>query len=609
MKEIQRKASLRVKLLGGFVIIALLGAVVGIMNIRNSFTMQGDLEEVGLEDAPSVEAIQAIQKDLETLRVAQRTLMSPLISKEDRARQYENFEKATNRYLETRKAYELLLADEGNKQLWQKFLGAFEEWKKANDHYIKLSKDLVDLDVTNPEGLLKAQEGFTSDHNGALARAGGHILKKQTYTGGADPTQCRFGKWLINYKTTNPAIQKILVECVEPHKAFHAAVGEIQAALAAGDEGQAAAIYKEKMQPSAEKVLGTFKAIIAEADKAMSIYSEMIQFAMTASREKQMVALDALGAASQARKTQMNELVKTSVADARKLGVWTVVLSSLLVVLCLGIGISLSTSLTRQIGEVSSHLLSASRQTASAANQVAQSSQALAEGTSEQAAGLEETSASAEEMAGMTARNSENALAAKSLSEKTSGLAVKSAKEMEEMLAAMSAIRVSGQEIAKILKSIDEIAFQTNILALNAAVEAARAGEAGAGFAVVADEVRNLAQRAALAAQETAKKIEDSSRNSRHGVEICDKVSESLRGILTNAQKVDEIVAEIAMASKEQTVGVQQINSAIGQMDSVVQAIAAQSQESAAAAEELSAQATELQSASHELVAIVEGEK
>jgi methyl-accepting chemotaxis protein len=165
---------------------------------------------------------------------------------------------------------------------------------------------------------------------------------------------------------------------------------------------------------------------------------------------------------------------------------------------------------------------------------------------------------------------------------------------MNEMREAMDAIKTSSNDIAKIIKTIDEIAFQTNILALNAAVEAARAGEAGAGFAVVAEEVRALAQRSANSAKETASKIEVAIKNGEHGVVISSKVAEALLVIVEKARKVDELVAEIATASQEQNQGISQINTAVSQMDKVTQSNAASAEETAAAAEELSAQSVSL---------------
>jgi methyl-accepting chemotaxis protein len=215
----------------------------------------------------------------------------------------------------------------------------------------------------------------------------------------------------------------------------------------------------------------------------------------------------------------------------------------------------------------------------------------MAEGASEQAASIEESSSSLEELSSMTRRNAENAQQANSLAKEARVAAEKGAGDMQEMTGAMGAIKSSSDDVAKILKTIDEIAFQTNILALNAAVEAARAGEAGMGFAVVAEEVRNLAQRSAQAAKETAAKIEAAITNTAGGVRISEKVAHTLGEIVTKARQVDELAAEVANASREQASGITQINTAVGQMDKVTQSNAANAEESAAAAQELNAQA------------------
>jgi hypothetical protein len=261
----------------------------------------------------------------------------------------------------------------------------------------------------------------------------------------------------------------------------------------------------------------------------------------------------------------------------------------------LALGMLLAFVITRNLVNILSatarELSDGSEQIASASAQISGSSQSLAEGASEQAASLEETSASLEEIANMTKQNAEHANSAKELAQETRAAAELGSANMQEMNHAMGDIETSSRNISKIIKIIDEIAFQTNILALNAAVEAARAGEAGAGFAVVADEVRNLAQRSAQAARETAEKIEDSIAKSTNGVSLSGKVTESLTQIVTKARQVDELVAGIATASGEQSQGIDQVNIAVNQMDKVTQINAATAEESASASEELSAQA------------------
>ena len=261
----------------------------------------------------------------------------------------------------------------------------------------------------------------------------------------------------------------------------------------------------------------------------------------------------------------------------------------------------------RLLRSVAGSLNEGASQTASAAGQVSSASQTLAEGASEQAASLEETSASIEELSSITRRNAENAQRANDLARQTRSAADTGAADMDAMNQAMEAIKASSDDIAKIIKTIDEIAFQTNILALNAAVEAARAGEAGMGFAVVADEVRNLAQRCADSAKETASKIEGAITRTSQGVELSAKVSQGLQEIVSKIRQVDELAAEVANASSEQSTGITQVSTAVSQMDKVTQSNAASAEESAAAAEEMNGQAELLKRTVGELMELIEG--
>ena len=282
------------------------------------------------------------------------------------------------------------------------------------------------------------------------------------------------------------------------------------------------------------------------------------------------------------------------------------VLIGLLVMVVGGIGgaVLILRGITAAISRTAETLTQGSLQVASASGQVSAASQSLAEGSSEQAASLEEISSSIEELSSMTKRNADNASNGNVSAAEARRAAEAGAGEMEQMQQAMNAIQESSTDISRIIKTIDEIAFQTNILALNAAVEAARAGEAGAGFAVVADEVRSLAQRSAVAARETADKIADATSRSAQGVEISGRVAAGLEQIVVKAREVDRLVAEVAVASKEQSEGLSQINSAITQMDKVTQSSAASAEETASAAEELNAQSEELRTAANDLAAL-----
>jgi methyl-accepting chemotaxis protein len=235
-----------------------------------------------------------------------------------------------------------------------------------------------------------------------------------------------------------------------------------------------------------------------------------------------------------------------------------------------------------------------SAQVASAAGQISSSSQSLAQAASEQAATVEETSASSEEIAAMTRKNSDDSRTAATLMNETNIVVGDANRVLQQMESSMQEINASSDRIAKIIKVIDEIAFQTNILALNAAVEAARAGEAGMGFAVVADEVRNLAQRSAQAAKDTAGMIEDSIGKSSEGRVKLEQVSKAIRAITEKAAHAKTLVDDINAGSAEQARGVEQIASAITQIEKTTQTSAASAEEAASSGEELSSQAMAL---------------
>jgi methyl-accepting chemotaxis protein len=266
-------------------------------------------------------------------------------------------------------------------------------------------------------------------------------------------------------------------------------------------------------------------------------------------------------------------------------------------------------SITRPIQKVADDLIVGASQTTSSAGEVSAASQTLAEGSSQQASSLEETSSSLEEMTAMAKRNGEGAQQANDLAEQARKAVDKGAADMQTMAAAMDDIKLSSDDIAKIIKTIDEIAFQTNILALNAAVEAARAGEAGMGFAVVAEEVRNLAQRCATAAKETAGKIEGAINKAGQGVELTQKVAAALTDIVGKIHQIGDLASAAVTGMREQTEGISQINMAVGQMDKVTQSNAATAEESAAAAEELNAQAEVVNHSVAELLRLVGGSK
>jgi len=284
------------------------------------------------------------------------------------------------------------------------------------------------------------------------------------------------------------------------------------------------------------------------------------------------------------------------------------IISILAAAAAMAIAYFLTRSITRPINDSINSLDSASSQISATARQVSTSSQSLADGASEQASSLEETSASMEELNAMTKQNADNATQADAMMRQSLSIISETNDAMDAMDRSMSDISTASEQTYKIIKTIDEIAFQTNLLALNAAVEAARAGEAGAGFAVVADEVRNLAMRATEAAKNTSQLIEGTVSKVNAGKEIVSTVTVAFKEVAESSAKVGSLLSEITTASKEQAMGLGQINQAITQMDSVTQQNASTSEESAAAAEELNSQAASMIDIVISLRSLIEGQ-
>jgi methyl-accepting chemotaxis protein len=304
----------------------------------------------------------------------------------------------------------------------------------------------------------------------------------------------------------------------------------------------------------------------------------------------------------------VSEVKVTEAFDAvNKLTITTLVILAVVIALLIVLGFLFARSISVPLGKITTTLSSGADQMTSASSQLATSSQEIAGGATEQASSIEETTSSMVELSSMVRQNLQNAKEASTLADRAASSSKDGFAQMEKMLESMKEINKSSGQISRVIKIIDDIAFQTNILALNAAVEAARAGEAGMGFAVVADEVKNLANRSAGAAKETSGMIEDSIRKTEEGLGIATRMADVFRDILDNSQKVSEMSKEVETASTQQDTGINQVNKAIVQFDEVVQANAGAAEETASSAEELQAQVDMLNTMVGELLFVVTG--
>jgi len=572
-----------------FLALSALAILLGAFGYYNSVTVKNDIREIGEDRLPKVQHILTLAENAQIIKAAQHTLLLPDLVNTQREKQLQIITQAATANTESWKALEALPQNPEEKTLQQELATHWQQWHTDNETFLKLNAELTTLAIIDPTALQRDLHHFIGDHHRLEMAVLDYVERGEPCEGGEDPTACNFGRWLAKFETPNPEL-KATLDAIRPHhNSFHQNAARAKA-LAAQDKAAAAALVHKDMEAATHQTFVNFDKLLTLATQAAELRTRMahqLLVVCTASETRTLATLDKL---VEFQEKNATATVTRCVANSERLQTGTLAALCSAVALALGLSFLVTRSVNRALRGIAHELEHGAAHIASAANQVSQSSQSLAEGASEQAASLEETSSSIEELTSMTKRNADNTTRAKDLTAQSRAAAEKGSAAMASMSDAMQSIKTGSDNITKIIKTIDEIAFQTNILALNAAVEAARAGEAGMGFAVVADEVRSLARRSAEAAKETASLIEASVGWSHKGAALSTQVAEALTQILARVREVDELVAEVTTASHEQSQGLGQINTAVSQVDKVTQSNASASEECAAAAQELSAQ-------------------
>jgi methyl-accepting chemotaxis protein len=633
------------KLTGGFLAVAAIAAIIGFVGVTQLRSVNGDLQEVSANRLPSIAALLTMSEAQSAIDGSENALLAEEATDKERQDAYARFDAKLKLIGDSRKIYDPLPQTKEEEALWKEFVPKWDKWLKDHDDFVALAKTWEkDKTVANHRALVNwgletmyASLGPAEDALNKVIALNMKIAEEDRVAGARAASMATMTLFIamgvgvllaivlgvaLSLSIVNPLLKGVnaMQDLSKGHLGNRLRLhrkDEIGALAKAMDE------FADDLQ---QNVVGTMQKIAAgdlssevspkdnkdEISPALAKTIKSVRGLVEETRVLTKAAVEGqLGTRGNAEQFQGGyrdivdgvnrtlDAILDPINDAA--GVLQRVAERDLTARVTGeykgdhakIKVALNTAvdnLQQALDEISG----AAEQVASAADQIATASQTLAQGASEEASTIEEVSSSLHEITSMAKTSAASAKEAETLAEAAKTGTDQGGQKMIELAEAMGKLKSSSDQTAKIVKTIDEIAFQTNLLALNAAVEAARAGDAGKGFAVVADEVRALSIRAAEAAKQTATLIEESVGQTQRGVTMTKDVQETFIDIAKRASRVREVMAEIAAANEQQTLGIEQVNTAVEQMNAVTQQTAASAEESASAAEELTSQATQV---------------
>ncbi|MCD8140568.1 MAG: methyl-accepting chemotaxis protein [Planctomycetaceae bacterium] len=581
------------KIYAAFIVMIAIAVFAGAMGWRTVSQVDNALGRIVQYEMNADDRLSDLAQNLQVITVIQRTLLNnslPMEARESQTRDLETGKAETDRIAKSIDAVLEAGVREVNgwesiQAQWRSIATALKEWNQGVDTGMGKIAAYEATTILNPDQLLANIQQYRGDHFQLVGRLGEMITARESIGADISPADnlCAFGKWRERFDSgqelfsRNPALRKAMDAMVEPHREFHRSAAEVQRLIREDLEENADAIGARYLEhiAAAREVIATFQQILDEVDRSRALFRDAEDFIMGPMRELRANTLASVGALVDENKRNMNTNVAAAVsqgaAGVRTMQGLATAALAIGVVVMVGLYFTVRRQLTAPLTRVIASLSSDANEVAMEADGVATSSRSLSEGSSNQASSLEETSAAIEEITSMARRNLDNAKYADTEMKSNAEQISNSTVAVGRMSEAMAEIKDSSEKISHILRTIEEIAFQTNLLALNAAVEAARAGEAGKGFAVVADEVRNLAQRSAQAVQDTSSLITGTVERINNGAVITQEIEELFHRIAETTDRITKMIEEIDAATGEQTMGMEQISQSISQIDQVNQ--------------------------------------
>lgn len=613
------------RILISFVFVVIVSLCIASLGLVSTTKINRALGAVIDIDLPASEVLGNVGRHMMSIKSSVNALLNPNLTIEQRRIFHEAYSQAKTDLNEAMGTVSNYISKKENDPhinqvtvAWRDLEATSRDWLKVGDEVMQKYSQWEATSILNPAATLMSLEKYRADHFYLIRRLS-EMIKRGEVMGaevGSNAGLCAFGRWQTSFDNGedslagSPVFQATMNNMKTHHNAFHATAAAIYQLIKENSQDNQSRIDEQYFQllTHADQVIGNFDILVQEVAKARNIYHEAaasVSEQLLPISDRLQEVLDSF--ITSKRAYDLEESRAITVSGQRF--ILTLIIGTILALLLLTIfGAMMLRNIKRTMTAIIYNLSEAAHQVDQSSSQLLHTSNTLAEGASENAASLEETNAALEELSSMTRRNDDNISKTNALMNQTIDGVGQADSFMNDATRAMSEISTSGSEIGKIIKTIDEIAFQTNLLALNAAVEAARAGEAGSGFAVVADEVRNLAIRSAEAAKSTSALVEMTINNINSGSAMVEATAGSFQAVRSNALKMCELLAEVAEASKEQAHGIDQINSAMNQMDKVTQSNAVLANESSDTAGKFSTQAAQLLNAVVDLQTMVQAQ-